>query len=200
MVFLVGGVGPMHSDVSLAGVAKALGVRLAPDEEFEEYLSQFIGKDYLGNRNEMARLPEGITELLQNDKLPLPLIKCQNVIVLTATNMAELDLQWSYLLEMRKENPILQIKPSYTSKYLRTKVSDVALAEPLSKLNTDFPDLSIGCYRESRIEFDVGLPNRHNQPTVIVTIVGKNHLRVQMATEKLCSSFADGSFCEINCG
>jgi molybdopterin-biosynthesis enzyme MoeA-like protein len=27
-VFLVGGLGPLHSDVSLAGVAKAFGVRL----------------------------------------------------------------------------------------------------------------------------------------------------------------------------
>jgi molybdopterin-biosynthesis enzyme MoeA-like protein len=27
-VFLVGGLGPLHSDISLAGVAKAFGVRL----------------------------------------------------------------------------------------------------------------------------------------------------------------------------
>jgi molybdopterin-biosynthesis enzyme MoeA-like protein len=53
MVFLVGGLGPLHSDISLAGVAKAFGVRLAPDEEFEEYLSQLIGDNYTGDRNEV---------------------------------------------------------------------------------------------------------------------------------------------------
>jgi molybdopterin-biosynthesis enzyme MoeA-like protein len=50
-VFLVGGLGPLHSDISLAGVAKAFGVRLAPDEEFEEHLSQLIGNSYIGDRN-----------------------------------------------------------------------------------------------------------------------------------------------------
>ncbi|GAY58820.1 hypothetical protein CUMW_189750, partial [Citrus unshiu] len=73
MVFVYGGVGPLHSDVTLAGVAKAFGVRLAPDEEFEEYLRQLIGDHCTGDRNEMALLPEGTTELLHHDKLLLPL-------------------------------------------------------------------------------------------------------------------------------
>ncbi|KAI8011453.1 putative FAD synthase [Camellia lanceoleosa] len=38
LVFIYGGVGPLHSDVTVSGVAKAFGVRMAPDEEFEEYL------------------------------------------------------------------------------------------------------------------------------------------------------------------
>ncbi|BBH07768.1 phosphoadenosine phosphosulfate reductase family protein [Prunus dulcis] len=59
MVFIYGGVGPLHSDVTTAGVAKAFGVRLAPDEEFEEYLRHLIGDQCTGDRNEMALLPEG---------------------------------------------------------------------------------------------------------------------------------------------
>ncbi|KAI8019532.1 putative FAD synthase [Camellia lanceoleosa] len=35
LVFIYGGVGPLHSDVTVSGIAKAFG---APDEEFEEYL------------------------------------------------------------------------------------------------------------------------------------------------------------------
>ncbi|KAG9156144.1 hypothetical protein Leryth_015554 [Lithospermum erythrorhizon] len=50
-VFIYGGVGPLQSDVTVAGVAKAFGVRL------------------------MAQLPEGITELLHHDQLPMPLDK-----------------------------------------------------------------------------------------------------------------------------
>ncbi|KAJ0728961.1 putative FAD synthase [Helianthus annuus] len=51
LVFIYGGVGPLHSDVTVGGVAKAFGVRL------------------------MAQLPEGITELLQHEKLRVPLVR-----------------------------------------------------------------------------------------------------------------------------
>ncbi|KAE8717017.1 hypothetical protein F3Y22_tig00110065pilonHSYRG00096 [Hibiscus syriacus] len=56
------------------GVAKAFGVRLAPDEEFEEFLRHLIGDQCTGDRNEMAQLPEGITELLHHEKLGVPLV------------------------------------------------------------------------------------------------------------------------------
>ncbi|OIV92369.1 hypothetical protein TanjilG_09967 [Lupinus angustifolius] len=104
MVFIYGGVGPLHSDVTLAGIAKAFGVRLAPDEEFEEYLRHIIGDQCIGDRNEMAQLPEGITELLHHDKLSVPLVE---------------------------------------------------IAQPLSKLCLEFPDLYIGCYRKTRYGYVV---------------------------------------------
>ncbi|KAH9671316.1 MoCF biosynth domain-containing protein [Citrus sinensis] len=139
MVFVYGGVGPLHSDVTLAGVAKAFGVRLAPDEEFEEYLRQLIGDRCTGDRNEpynlgsqetfgiqisqMALLPEGTTELLHHDKLLLPLIKCQNVIILTATNVTELDKEWNCLIELLRSGGLSLMEP-YTSKSLTTNLSD----------------------------------------------------------------------------
>ncbi|KAL2229381.1 UNVERIFIED_CONTAM: FAD synthase [Sesamum indicum] len=51
MVFIYGGVGPLPSDVTVAGIAKAFGVRM------------------------MAQLPEGITELMHHDKLRVPLVE-----------------------------------------------------------------------------------------------------------------------------
>ncbi|MQL68409.1 hypothetical protein Taro_000690 [Colocasia esculenta] len=124
MVFVFGGVGPLHSDVSVAGVAKAFGVRLAPDEEFEEYLRLLIGDHCTGDRNEMALLPEGITELLHNEILPVPLIKCQNVIILTATNVCELDKEWGCLLSLL--NTPIEKMPPFASKHLSTMLSDRA--------------------------------------------------------------------------
>ncbi|KAJ0771417.1 hypothetical protein HanPI659440_Chr07g0268901 [Helianthus annuus] len=52
---------------------RLLLVLCAPDEEYEEYLSHVFGDKCTGNRNEMAQLPEGITELLQHEKLRVPL-------------------------------------------------------------------------------------------------------------------------------
>ncbi|XP_064996610.1 uncharacterized protein LOC135632119 isoform X4 [Musa acuminata AAA Group] len=186
MVFLLGGLGPMHSDVSLAGVAKAFGVRLAPDEEFEEYLRLLIGKHCTGDRNEMALLPEGITELMQHSKLPVPLIKCQNVIILAATNVSELETQWDCLLET-PSHPLMRLPP-FMSKHLGTMLSDVETAQTISKLCLEFPDIYIGCQRKSRVG------------PLVITFVGKDKTRIDLAAEKLSNSFPAGAFSEADCG
>ncbi|THU44321.1 hypothetical protein C4D60_Mb02t06190 [Musa balbisiana] len=207
MVFLLGGLGPMHSDVSLAGVAKAFGVRLAPDEEFEEYLRLLIGKHCTGDRNEMALLPEGITELMQQSKLPVPLhmmdgslllsqkrlairitvqIKCQNVIILAATNVSELETQWDCLLET-PSHPLMCLPP-FMSKHLGTMLSDVETAQTISKLCLEFPDIYIGCQRKSRVG------------PLVITFVGKDKTRIELAAEKLSNSFPAGAFSGADCG
>lgn len=186
MVFVYGGVGPLHSDVTLAGVAKAFGVRLAPDEEFEEYLRLIIGDQCTGDGNEMAQLPEGITELLHHEKLPVPLIKCQNVIILTATNITELDKQWSCLIELTASSGLLVLMEPYITKSLTTLLSEIEVAQPLSKLCLEFPDLHIGCYRKSRYGH------------LVISFKGKDQARIESAIEALGKKFHPGAFSEIN--
>ncbi|PHT36676.1 hypothetical protein CQW23_24376 [Capsicum baccatum] len=142
-VFIYGGVGPLHSDVTVAGVAKAFDVRMAPDEEFEKHLRHLIGEKCTGDKNEMALLPEGITELLHHEQLSVPMIKCGKVIILTATNVAELDLQWNCLIDSLKFNGDLVVMAPFVSKCLATTLSDVEVARPLSKLCLQFPDLYV---------------------------------------------------------
>ncbi|KAK4833999.1 hypothetical protein QYF36_014729 [Acer negundo] len=184
MVFIYGGVGPLHSDVTSAGVAKAFGVRLAPDEEFEEYLRHFIGDHCTGDRNEMAQLPEGITELFHHEQLPVPLIKCQNVIILAATNITELDKEWTCLLELLGSNDSLALMEPFTSKSLSTNLPDIEVAQPLSKLCLEFPDLHIGSYRKSR------------QGILVISFEGKDQARIDSARESLCKKFRARAFSE----
>ncbi|KAJ4807647.1 phosphoadenosine phosphosulfate (PAPS) reductase family protein [Rhynchospora pubera] len=184
MVFIFGALGPLHSDVSLAGVAKAFGVRLAPDEEFEEYLRQLIGSDYTGDRNEMALLPEGITELLHHRTLPVPLIKCKNVIVMAATNGDELETQWSCLLEL-PETP-LSVKAPFLSLFVSTMLSDVEIAKVVSELSIEFPDIHIVCHRTSR-----------NGP-VMISFIAKDKSRLDAAIESLFSSLPEGAVCKVD--
>ncbi|KAE9590909.1 putative FAD synthetase [Lupinus albus] len=186
MVFIYGGVGPLHSDVTLAGIAKAFGVRLAPDEEFEEYLRHIIGDQCIGDRNEMAQLPEGITELLHHDKLSVPLIMCQNIIILNATNVLELEKQWECLIELTKSSDLLTLLEPYVSKQVTTNLSDVEIAQPLSKLCLEFPDLYIGCYRKTRYG------------SVIVSFKGKDQARVESAIKALHQKFEPGAFTAMN--
>ncbi|XP_061357152.1 uncharacterized protein LOC133301527 isoform X2 [Gastrolobium bilobum] len=185
MVFIYGGVGPLHSDVTLAGVAKAFGVRLAPDEEFEEYLRHTIGDHCTGDQNEMAQLPEGITELLHHNKLSVPLIKCQNVIILSATNVLELEKQWDCLIELTRSIDLLALLEPYVSKLVTTNLSDVEIAPPLSKLCLEFPDLHIGCFRKSRYG------------SLIVCFKGKDQARIESAIKALHNKFQPGSFMEM---
>ncbi|KAL5546109.1 hypothetical protein UlMin_005796 [Ulmus minor] len=186
LVFIYGGVGPLHSDVTMAGVAKAFGVRLAPDEEFEEYLRHVIGDYCPSDRNEMALLPEGITELLHHEKLPVPLLKCKNVIVFTATNVPELETEWESLIELTQSSGLLSVLEPYVSKRLTTDLSDVATAKPLSKLCLEFPDLHIGCYRKTRYG------------PLVISFTGKDRARIELAAEALCKKFPSGSFSEID--
>ncbi|OWM82439.1 FAD synthase [Punica granatum] len=183
MVFMYGGIGPLHSDVTLAGVAKAFGVRLAPDEEFEEYLRHLIGDKCTGDHNEMALLPEGITELLHHERLPVPLIKCQNVIILTATNAAELNEQWECLIELT-ESTGLQLKEPFVIKEVTATTSDVEAAQPLSKLCLEFPDIFIACHRKSRYG------------ALFVSFKGKDEARVDSAIEALRKKLPVGSMPE----
>ncbi|XP_052171901.1 uncharacterized protein LOC127787877 isoform X2 [Diospyros lotus] len=184
LVFIYGGVGPLHSDVTLAGVAKAFAVRTAPDEEFEEYLRHLIGEKCTGDRNEMAQLPEGITELLHHEKLPVPLIKCLNVIILSATNTAELDREWYCLTELMRSSSLLVLGEPYVSKCLQTTLSDVETAQPISKLHLEFPDIHMRCHRESR-----------NGP-LFICFEGKDQARLEAAAAALCKKFSPGAFQE----
>ncbi|XP_031118843.1 FAD synthase-like [Ipomoea triloba] len=186
MVFIYGGVGPLHSDVTVAGVAKAFGVRLAPDEEFEEYLRRIIGGKCTGDKNEMAQLPEGITELLHHEQLEVPLIKCHNVIILNATNVTELDKQWDCLIKLTKSQGLLELAEPFVSKCLETTLFDVEVAQPLSKLCLQFPDIYIGGYRESR----------HGH--LMIRFEGKDLSRVEAAVEALCKSFHPGAFSNVD--
>ncbi|CAL1399305.1 unnamed protein product [Linum trigynum] len=182
LIFIYGGVGPLHSDVTSAGVAKAFGVRLAPDEEFEEYLRHVIGKHFTGDRNEMALLPEGITELLHHENLSVPLIKCQNVVLLTATNPTELEKEWECLVDFTKS--VLILMEPYESKSLTTHLSDVEIAQSLSKLCMQYPDLNIVCHRKSRAG------------PLVISFEGKEEARIESAAQALCKKFQDGVFSE----
>ena len=155
----------------------------APDEEFEEHLSQLIGNSYIGDRNEMALLPEGITELLHHKMLPLPLIKCKNVIILSATNVDELDMEWNCLLDTQ-ESGLLRTKP-FVSKHLSTLLPDVKIAPVVAKLCLEFSDVYIGSHRISRTG------------PLVVSLIGKDYQRVEGAAAKLSGSF-EGLFSQVD--
>ncbi|XP_031474469.1 uncharacterized protein LOC116246750 [Nymphaea colorata] len=130
----------------------------------------------------MSRPPSSFLQLKENDT---GLIKCQNVIILSATNDDELEKQWSCLLELSNTNKILVPMAPFVTKQLQTTLSDIEIAQPLSKICSEFPDVCIGCYRTSRTG------------QCIITFNGKDEERTDSAVEKLCHLFHPSAFYEI---
>lgn len=75
-VITSGGVGPTHDDVTVAGVALALGVPVVEDEGILVLLSTHLAK--VPGARRLARAPEGAV-LMRGKRIPWPVIKCQKV-------------------------------------------------------------------------------------------------------------------------
>ncbi|GAB2221646.1 hypothetical protein Droror1_Dr00012831 [Drosera rotundifolia] len=71
-------------------------------------------------------------------------MKCENMIILKATNLSELDKEWNSLLELSASDGVLTLAEPFVSKSLTKTLSDVEAAQPLSSLGMAFPDLYIG--------------------------------------------------------
>ncbi|XP_054817145.1 uncharacterized protein LOC129316772 isoform X3 [Prosopis cineraria] len=158
----------------------------APDESFGDCFRHIIGDQCTGDWNMMVQLPEGITKLLHHDKLSMPLIKCQNVVVLCATNALELEEEWDCLIELTKSSDLFALPEAYMSKNVTTNLSDVDIAQPLTKLCLEYPDLYIGCHRKSRYG------------SLVVSFTGKDQSRIESAVEALYKKFGSDALMDMN--
>ncbi|XP_054817140.1 uncharacterized protein LOC129316772 isoform X2 [Prosopis cineraria] len=159
---------------------------MAPDESFGDCFRHIIGDQCTGDWNMMVQLPEGITKLLHHDKLSMPLIKCQNVVVLCATNALELEEEWDCLIELTKSSDLFALPEAYMSKNVTTNLSDVDIAQPLTKLCLEYPDLYIGCHRKSRYG------------SLVVSFTGKDQSRIESAVEALYKKFGSDALMDMN--
>jgi len=100
IVITAGGIGPTPDDVTMAGVAAALGRPLVRHEALEERIRGYFGDRLLEGHLKMAQMPEGLAELIDDPpsspggtprqpeatsptgKSAFPLLKCGNVFVL----------------------------------------------------------------------------------------------------------------------
>jgi hypothetical protein len=54
-------------------------------------------------------------------------MKCQNVIILSATDISEMEKQWDCLIELTKSSDLLTLLEPYISKHVTTNLSDVCV-------------------------------------------------------------------------
>ncbi len=139
VVFTSGGVGPTHDDVTIEGVARAMGVTVVRHPMLVALLEHYYGDRINDAHLKMAEVPDG-AELVTADSVRFPTILMRNVYVLPG--VPEIFRQkFESIRERFREAPI----------HLRNvfvRVGEGTLAEYLNALLRDFPELMLGSYPE----------------------------------------------------
>jgi molybdenum cofactor synthesis domain-containing protein len=138
-VFTSGGVGPTHDDVTIEGVARALGVPVVRDPGLVARFTEVFHDRLNEARLKMADVPEG-AELLAMDSLIVPVVKLANVFVFPG--VPEIFRQkFEAIKERFRERPFL-----LRNVYVR--IGEGTLAEHLNAMLDEFPELLCGSYPE----------------------------------------------------
>jgi molybdenum cofactor synthesis domain-containing protein len=139
VVFTSGGVGPTHDDVTIEGVARALGLRVVRDPRLVSLLEGF----YQGRLNEarlkMAEVPEG-ADLTAGGDLAFPAVVVRNIYVLPG--VPEIFRQkFEALRERFRESPFHLCN-------VFVNIGEGTLADHLNALLRSHPDVLLGSYPE----------------------------------------------------
>jgi molybdenum cofactor synthesis domain-containing protein len=138
-VFTSGGVGPTHDDVTVEGVARALGVPVVRHPALVAGLREHYGDEVNDARLRMAEVPEG-AELVSGGALRFPTIVARNVYVLPG--VPEIFRQkFAAIRERFRDRP-------FHLRNVFVRIGEGSLAEHLNGLLRDFPALLLGSYPE----------------------------------------------------
>jgi molybdenum cofactor synthesis domain-containing protein len=138
-VFTTGGIGPTHDDITTESIAKAFNVKLETNPEALKILQSYYKEGELNEaRLKMTLLPKG-AELVENPVTKAPGFKMENVFV-----MAGIPSIIQGMLEGAKI--FLKIGNKMTSKSIDVFMPESYVAEELSKIQDNYPEVEIGSY------------------------------------------------------
>ena len=138
-VFTTGGIGPTHDDITTESIAKAFNVELETNPEALKILQSYYKEGELNEaRLKMTLLPKG-AELVENPVTKAPGFKMENVFV-----MAGIPSIMQGMLEGAKT--FLRIGNKMTSESIDVFMPESYVAEELSKMQDNYPEVEIGSY------------------------------------------------------
>jgi molybdenum cofactor synthesis domain-containing protein len=166
VVFTSGGVGPTHDDVTIEGVARALGVPVVRDPRLVKLLEGYHRGRLNEARLKMAEVPEG-AELMADGELVFPAVMVRNIYVLPG--VPEIFRQkFEALRERFRESPFHLCN-------VFVNMPEGTLADHLNELVRRHPGVMLGSYPELfNAEFKVK-----------VTLESKDREHVERAVEDL---------------
>ena len=138
-VFTSGGVGPTHDDVTIEGVARAMGVSVVRDARLVSLLEGFYKGNLNAARLKMAEVPEG-AELLAGDSLIFPAVVMGNVYILPG--VPEIFRQKFDAIKERFRGRPFHLRSVFV------RIGEGTLADFLNDLLKAYPLLLLGSYPE----------------------------------------------------
>jgi molybdenum cofactor synthesis domain-containing protein len=139
LVFTSGGVGPTHDDVTIEGVARAMGVPVVRHPELVALLERYYRETLTEAALRMAEIPEG-AELVTGGDLRFPNVVMRNVYVLPGVPEV-FRRRFDAMRERFRDAPI-------HLKNVFVRIGEGTLADYLNRLLDSFPLLSVGSYPE----------------------------------------------------
>jgi len=139
VVFTSGGVGPTHDDVTIEGVARALGVEVVREPSLVAILKAYYRGELNDARLKMAEVPEG-AELVGAESPGFPTVLMRNVYILPG--VPEIFRQkFEVIRERFRDRP-------YSLVNVFVRMGEGTLADYLNALLYDYPQLLLGSYPE----------------------------------------------------
>lgn len=136
-IFTSGGIGPTHDDLTVQGVAQALGRGVVHDPTLEELIRSRHGADMPEEALRLARMPEGAA-LLRSQETWYPLI-CVDEIYLLPGIPQLFRMHLGGLLERYRGDPF-HLRCVYLS------VGEAPIAAALDRIAAAYPQVALGSY------------------------------------------------------
>lgn len=140
-VFTTGGIGPTHDDITAECVAKAFGKALIRNVEavgLIEARAREMGREINEARLRMANMPEGST-LIRNSISAAPGFQIENVYVLAGVPVV-------MQVMLAEVTPTLTGGSPTLSRAVTSRVSEGIMADGLTALQNDYPNIDVGSY------------------------------------------------------
>jgi molybdenum cofactor synthesis domain-containing protein len=138
-VFTTGGIGPTHDDITTEAICKAFGVKLVRHPEAERILRDYYPPEKLNDaRLKMADIPME-AELIYNPVSAAPAFRLENVFVLAGVPSI-MQAMFLQVKDMLKGGTPMQ------SVEIETMQPEGDIAAILTKIQSEYPAVEIGCY------------------------------------------------------
>jgi len=171
-IFVSGGIGPTHDDVTLEGIAKALEKKLELDAQFENALRRLYADHWNENLTKMAKIPES-AELLWEDKLVFPVIKIENIYCFPGSPKF-------FARSFDAVSARFAVGHKFFTAKIETTLEEQEIAKILDSLQKTNPELLIGSY-----------PQYEKNWWTLVTIDGTSKDKIDKAVKRFVKDVSD---------
>ena len=136
-LFTSGGVGPTHDDVTIAGIAKALGREVVRVEPLASLLKKYYGDKCTDDVLRMAEAPAGY-ECIECADRHWPVLAVENIIILPGVPEI-FRRKFESIRERFRTTP-------FAVEILHTSLDEGLLAAHLNRITAAFPTVAVGSY------------------------------------------------------